>query len=135
MDIDKLFDDIEDAHLMVAVAYKKIAKVHFEIQVVKFNLKQLKAKLKSVFREQNPSLANSPAEDFYVYDFPQYQSVKFTQLQKEQEKMELEGEVKSLLQKINTNENLLNFYSCQPLCGEDDGGCFEDDAQDFWKGN
>jgi len=134
MNIDKLFDDIEDAHLMVSVAYKKIAKVQLEIQVIRFNLKQLKAKLKSVFREQNPSLANSPAEDFYVYDFPQYQSVKFTQLQKEQEKMELEGEIKSLLQKINTNGNLLNFCSCQSTC-EEDGGCFEDDTQDFWKGN
>lgn len=132
MDIDKLIDDIEDANLMLPVAYKKLAKTEFEIQIIKFNLKQIKVKLQCKFRKTSPLLANSPSEKLFIYNSVEYQNAKFTKLKKEQEKMEMEGEINCLLQKNQTNENLLNFCCCQPINEEGD---FENDEADFWKQN
>lgn len=42
------------------------------------------------------------------------------------------GEINCLLQKNQTNENLLNFCCCQPINEEGD---FENDEADFWKQN
>lgn len=132
MDINKLIDDIEESNLMLPVASKKLAGVEFEIKVIKFNLKQIKAKLQCKFRKIHPSFANSPYEKSFICDSNEYQTAMFAKLKKEQEKMELEGEINCLLQKIHSDENLLSF--CYYQMGEE-GGNFENDQADFWKQN
>lgn len=132
MDINKLIDDIEDLNLMLPVASKKLAAIEFDIKIIKFNVKQIKAKLQCQFRKNHTSFANSPYEKSFIYDSKEYQTAIFAKLKKEQEKMEMEGEINCLLQKIHTNETLLNFCCCQQM--EDEGGENFDNA-DYWKQN
>lgn len=132
MDIDKLIDEIEETNLLLPVASKKLAAIEFEIKVIKFNLKQIKAKLQCKFRKIHPSFANSPHEESFICDSSEYQTVMFTKFKKEQEKMEMDGEINCLLQKIHSNETLLNFCCCQQM--EDEGGENFDNA-DYWKQN
>jgi len=132
MDIDKLIDEIEETNLLLPVASKKLAAIEFDIKIIKFNVKQIKAKLQCQFRKNHTSFANSPYEKSFIYDSKEYQTAIFAKLKKEQEKMEMEGEINCLLQKIHTNENLLNFCCCQSM---EDGENFENDQADYWKQN
>lgn len=132
MDIDKLIDEIEETNLLLPVASKKLAAIEFDIKIIKFNVKQIKARLQCQFRKKSHLFANSPSEKVFIYDSVEYQNAKFAQLKKEQEKMELEGEINCLLQKIHSDENLLSF--CYYQMGEE-GGNFENDQADFWKQN